>query len=78
MECPGQENGNLRVELHKCPECGYRMEIFSDEPGVRCSQCGTAIRRDKVRSCIDWCSHVKECLGEERWRHFTGQNVQEV
>ena len=67
MNCPGQDKENLRVGLYRCPGCGYRMEIFSDESAVRCSQCGTLIRPGKALSCIDRCSRVKECLGEERW-----------
>ncbi len=78
MKCPGQDSQNLRVELHKCPKCGYMMEIFSDESGVRCSKCGEVIHREKMSSCIDWCSHAKECLGEERWKQLTGKKSQEV
>jgi len=75
MRCPGQDKRNLRVEIHKCPKCGYGVEIFSDESRVKCSQCGTTVYREKIPSCIDWCSHAKECLGEEKWRELTGQSL---
>ena len=30
-KCPGQDNQKLTVSLHPCPQCGYRVEMFSDE-----------------------------------------------
>jgi len=68
--CPGQDNRNLRAELHKCPECGYEVEIFSDEPGRNCPQCRTRVLREQTPSCIAWCASAKKCLGEERWRQL--------
>ncbi len=72
--CPGQNNRNLRVELHKCPSCGHEVEIFSDEIKVRCPQCRENIFREKTPSCIDWCASARECLGEERWRILKGES----
>ena len=34
-KCPGQDLRNLRVSLHKCPNCGAEVEIFSDEIKVK-------------------------------------------
>lgn len=72
--CPGQDSRNLRVELHKCPNCGYEIEIFSDEIKVKCSQCGENVYREKTPSCIDWCASARQCLGEERWRQLRGED----
>jgi NADH pyrophosphatase NudC (nudix superfamily) len=66
--CPGQDNRRLRVELHKCPSCGYEVEIFSDEIKVKCSHCGEHVFREETPSCIEWCASARQCLGEERWR----------
>jgi len=70
--CPGQDSRNLRVELHKCPNCGAEVEIFSDELKVRCHKCGSNVYREKTPSCIEWCAAARECLGEERWREVMG------
>lgn len=72
MKCPGQDMRNLRVSLHKCPNCGHEVEIFSDETRVRCPKCKTMVYKEQVPSCINWCAHAKECLGEERWKQLTG------
>jgi len=41
--CPGQDFKNLRVELHRCPQCGYEVDIFSDEAKAKCPQCGEMV-----------------------------------
>ena len=48
MRCPGSDSRNLRVELHKCPNCGADVEIFSDESRVKCQKCGTLVYREKT------------------------------
>ena len=73
-QCPGRNSNNLRVELHKCPNCDNEVEIFSDEIKVRCSRCGENVFREKTPSCIDWCASARQCLGEERWRSLNGQS----
>jgi hypothetical protein len=65
--CPGQDGRNLTVSLYICPGCGTEVEIFSDETRIKCRKCGAWVYRDKLPSCIDWCSRAWECLGEERW-----------
>ena len=72
-KCPGQESRNLRVELHKCPNCGAEVEIFSDEIKVKCPKCGKNVFREKAPSCIEWCASARECLGEERWKQLRGE-----
>jgi len=69
-KCPGQDGRNLRVSLHKCPDCGYEVEIFSDELKLKCPQCGQTVYREKTPSCIDWCASARQCLGEERWKEL--------
>jgi len=68
--CPGQDIRNLRVSLHKCPNCSAEVEMFSDEFRVKCHKCGVQIYREKIPSCIEWCASARQCLGEERWRQL--------
>ena len=71
-KCPGQDSRNLRVELHKCPNCGGEVEIFSDETRVKCQKCGTMVFKERMPSCIEWCASARQCLGEERWKALVG------
>lgn len=71
--CPGQDIRKLRVDLYKCPKCGAEVEMFSDEFKVKCQKCGTVINREKLPSCIQWCTAARQCLGEERWRQLMGE-----
>ena len=73
-KCPGQDTRNLRVELHRCPQCHSEVEIFSDETRVRCQKCGTMVYKEKMPSCIEWCASARQCLGEERWKKLTGED----
>ncbi len=68
--CPGQDTRKLRIELHKCLNCGAEIEIFSNETRVKCYQCGNMVYKDKMPSCIDWCASARQCLGEERWKRL--------
>ncbi len=70
MKCPGQDSRKLSVSLHKCPNCGNEVEIFSDELRVRCNKCGEMVYRESTPSCVSWCASARECLGEERWKEF--------
>lgn len=71
--CPGQDTRNLRVSLHKCPNCGNEVEIFSDEMKVKCNKCGNFVYGDQTPSCINWCASARKCLGEERWKQLHGE-----
>jgi DNA-directed RNA polymerase subunit RPC12/RpoP len=73
MQCPGQDNRWLRVELYKCPECGHEVEIFSNETKVKCDNCSSWVHKEKLPSCIDWCAAAQQCLGEERWKQLMGE-----
>ncbi len=71
-KCPGQDDRNLKVDVLACQYCGQEVEIFSDEFKVTCPQCKKPVCRDRVPSCIDWCAHGRECIGEEKWKKLKG------
>ena len=71
-KCPGQDMRNLRVSVHKCPNCGTDVEIFSDELRVKCPKCKKYVYRERVPSCIEWCASARQCLGEERLEELMG------
>ena len=72
--CPGQDMRNLRAALYKCPNCGAEVEMFSDELKMKCGKCGQNVYKENVPSCIDWCAYARQCLGEERWKQFRGED----
>jgi ribosomal protein S27AE len=73
-KCPGQDTRKLRVELHKCPQCGSEVEIFSDEVRIKCQKCGTVVFKENLPTCIEWCASARQCLGEERWQQLQEHN----
>ena len=77
FKCPGQDMRKLRVALYKCPNCGAGVEIFSDELKIKCQKCGTKVYKEKMPSCIDWCSSARQCLGEERWHQLMDEDESE-
>ena len=62
--CPGQDDRNLKVEMLICPDCGYKVEIFSDEVKVVCHKCKNLVCRQRLPSCVDWCKFARECAGQ--------------
>jgi hypothetical protein len=30
--------------------------------------------KEKMPSCIEWCSSARQCLGEERWQQLMGKD----
>ena len=72
--CPGQELRQVTAELHTCPNCGYKVEIFSFEVRAKCPQCKTMVFKEAIPSCIQWCSAARKCLGDERWRELMGED----
>jgi len=70
--CPGQDRRNLKIDTYECPQCGYAVEIFSDEMKALCPRCGFCLRRKKDVSCADWCAYARECLGEKRYNERKG------
>jgi len=69
-KCPGNDTRFLKLEVHKCPQCGYEVEMFSDEGLVKCAKCGAEVTRDPKTSCIAWCKYAKQCIGENKWNEI--------
>ena len=70
--CPGA--ANLRtptLAVKKCPRCGEEVELFSNDISVKC-KCGFVVYND-IESCIQWCKHAKECVGEEMYNKLMAQ-----
>lgn len=64
--CPGSRIIREPIpEYMKCTNCGYDVEIWTDELKATCPRCGTKVFRQALVSCIDWCPHAKECVGPE-------------
>jgi len=64
--CPGA--AILRtptLAFKKCPQCGEEVELFSNDISVKCI-CGFVVYND-IESCIQWCKHAKECVGDEMY-----------
>ena len=72
-KCPGQDNRYLKIEILQCLNCGYNLEIFSDELKIKCPKCKTLVCRVKLPSCVDWCKVSRECIGEEKWKQLKGE-----
>jgi len=64
QKCPGQDARNRTTAVIRCPSCGYDVEIFSDEIKRACPQCKKLVFCKDMPSCVDWCSHAKECIGD--------------
>ena len=75
FRCPGQDSRKIKAESIKCPGCGYKAEIFSDEVKVKCPKCKALICRQRLPSCIDWCKYAKECVGQERWQRVHKDDI---
>jgi DNA-directed RNA polymerase subunit RPC12/RpoP len=70
LKCPGQDSRNLKVEKITCSNCGYDVEIFSDENRVKCPKCRKMVGRKRLPSCVDWCKAAPACVGEEKWNQL--------
>jgi DNA-directed RNA polymerase subunit RPC12/RpoP len=70
--CPGQDRRWLKAEIFACPNCGTKVEIFSNEMRVKCYHCGNVVSRERMPSCVDWCPGARECIGEQRWKELKG------
>lgn len=63
--CPGSKLLRQPApEIFLCSGCGGEVEIWTDEFKRTCSSCGTVVYRDNTMSCLDWCKHGKECVGD--------------
>lgn len=47
----------------ECPKCGRTVEMFADEEKTDC-KCGNTVFKNKVPTCVEWCSAAEECLGD--------------
>ena len=70
FKCPGQDARNIKSESLVCPDCGYKVEIFSDEVKVRCPKCKNLVCKTRLPSCVDWCRSARQCIGEEKWKRL--------
>lgn len=69
-KCPGQDKRNIKIETVKCLDCGYLLEIFSDELQTHCPRCKGLVYRDRLSSCLDWCKAARECIGEDKYKQL--------
>ncbi|MEA1928316.1 MAG: hypothetical protein U9N73_08910, partial [Candidatus Auribacterota bacterium] len=68
FKCPGSDSiKNPRAEEIDCPNCGYEVEIWSDEAEAVCPECGTPIFRVVPSACWEWCGSARECLGPNKY-----------
>ena len=51
-----------------CPNCGSVIELFSIDTQMPCEKCGFVAYNDNL-SCVQWCKHAKECVGEEMYHN---------
>ena len=71
--CPGAANLKTpTLAIKKCPQCGEDVELFSNDISVKCSTCGFVIYND-IASCVQWCRHARECVGEEMYPETDGK-----
>ena len=49
-----------------CPQCGHEIEMFSIDTSRTCEHCGFVAYNDTL-SCVQWCAHAKQCVGEEMY-----------
>lgn len=64
--CPGSRAVREPTpEYIKCPNCGEDAEVWTHELSHPCQNCGTPVYRNSGPSCLEWCSHAKECVGPE-------------
>ncbi|MFQ3675435.1 MAG: phosphohydrolase [Endomicrobiia bacterium] len=69
-QCPGQSKRELFIRTKKCNNCGYEVEIFSDEQRVVCPKCKQEVFYDKISNCADWCMYAEKCLGKDKQKKF--------
>jgi len=76
FKCPGS-SGIIRPkpEYVKCPECGRKVEIWTDEFKRECPGCGRTVFREESPSCIEWCRHAEKCVGEEKYNEYMRNKI---
>ena len=68
--CPGQDTRKITIGYHRCPTCGYAVEMFSDELRRRCPKCKTEVHKEQTPSCIQWCAAARQCIGPKRYEEI--------
>jgi HD superfamily phosphodiesterase/predicted RNA-binding Zn-ribbon protein involved in translation (DUF1610 family) len=69
--CPGSKLLRQPApEMFSCPSCGEEVEIWTDEFKRDCLKCGETVYRDKTMSCLDWCKHGKDCVGDAIYEQY--------
>jgi DNA-directed RNA polymerase subunit RPC12/RpoP len=69
--CPGALIfKDARPDYIDCPQCGEEVEIWSDEPLARCTNCNFWVSQQRGASCIDWCKAAVECIGLEAYERL--------
>ena len=70
--CPGSMGFvQPKPDIFRCPGCGREVEIWSDEAIGNCPVCSKTVFRPGMQSCLDWCKHAKECVGEKKLSQYT-------
>lgn len=73
--CPGQDDRDIKAKIIACPDCGYKVEIFSDEIHVKCPKCKSLVFNEILPSCVDWCKYAKECVGKQFYDNYMRDKV---
>ena len=71
FECPG--SGKFKrptPESMICPYCKEEVEIWTDENVAKCPKCNNIVERQLGSSCLDWCKHARECVGDELYNKY--------
>ncbi|MFQ5862643.1 MAG: hypothetical protein ACE5IC_05915 [Candidatus Brocadiales bacterium] len=64
VRCPGSMRSTAPEIIERtCPKCRRTVEMFADEEKTDCT-CGNTVFKDKVPTCVEWCSAAEECLGD--------------
>lgn len=72
LKCPGQDNRKISAEIINCPDCGYGVEVFSDEIKLKCPKCKNFVFKKRLPSCLDWCQSARECIGGYKRQELRG------
>lgn len=72
--CPGAKFfKNPQPIFKNCPNCGYEVEIWTDEIKAACPKCKKTVFREASPTCLDWCKFAKQCVGEDALSRYQKQ-----
>ncbi|MEW6141763.1 MAG: hypothetical protein AB1597_01210 [Chloroflexota bacterium] len=77
-KCPG--SGLVKtptIKLKTCPQCGEKIEMFSNELQAQCPKCGLTVF-DDLTSCVQWCKWAEECVGPEMYQKLKKQAAEKA